>query len=73
MTVKQFYDAWDFKAMDDGFSVKLGETQIVLIYEGDDVLIGFLGDMVIKSITEDKKMVMLVPETVTSFVRRATV
>lgn len=70
MTIKQFYDAWDFKTMEDGFSVKLGETQSVLIYEGDDVLIGFLGDMVIKSITEDRRMVMLVPETVTSFVRK---
>lgn len=69
MTVKQFYDAWDFDSMEDGFSVKLGEKQSVLIYKGDDVLIGFLGDMVIKSITEDRKMTMLVPETVTSFVR----
>lgn len=70
MTVKQFYDAWDFDAMEEGFSVKLGEAQSVLIYKGDDVLIGFLGDMVIKSITEDRKMVVLVPETVTSFVRK---
>lgn len=70
MTVKQFYDAWDFDAMEDGFSIRLGENQSVLIYKGDEVLIGFLGDMIIKSITEDKKIVTLVPETVTSFVRK---
>lgn len=70
MTIKQFYDAWDFDTMEDGFSIRLGENQSVLIYKGDEVLIGFLGDMIIKSITEDKKMLMLVPETVTSFVRR---
>lgn len=72
MTVKQFYDAWDFEAMEDGFSIKLGEKQSVLIYEGDEVLMGFLGDMVVKSITEDRKAVMLVPETITSFVRKGT-
>lgn len=70
MTVKQFYDAWDFKTMEDGFSIKLGETQSVLIYEGDDVLINCFGDLVIKPIVEDKKIIMLVPETVTSFVRK---
>lgn len=70
MTVKQFYDAWDFDTMEDGFSVKLGEKQIVLIYKGDDILISFLGGMVIKSITQDRNMVSLVPETITSFVRR---
>lgn len=70
MTVKEFYDAWDFDAMEDGFSIRLGENQSVLIYKGDEVLIGFLGDMIIKSITENKKIVTLVPETVTSFVRK---
>lgn len=70
MTIKQFYDVWDFDAMEDGFSIRLGEKQGVLIYKGDDVLIGFLGDMVIKSITEDRNMVTLVPETITSFVRK---
>ena len=70
MTVKHFYDAWDFDAMEDGFSIRLGENQSVLIYKGDEVLIGFLGDMVIKSITESKQMFTLVPETVTTFVRK---
>lgn len=72
MTVKEFYQAWDFDAMGDGFSIKLGENQSVLIYEGDDVLIGCFGDLVVKSITEDQKAMMLVPETNTSFVRKGT-
>ena len=70
MTVKQFYDAWDFDVMEDGFSIRLGENQSVLIYKEDEVLISCFGDLVIKSITEEKKLMMLVPETVTSFVRR---
>lgn len=70
MTIKQFYDAWDFDAMEDGFSIRLGENQSVLIYKGDEVLVNCFGDLVIKSITEDRKLMMLVPETVTSFVRK---
>lgn len=70
MTVKQFYDAWDFDAIEDGFSIRLGENQSVLIYKGDEVLIDCFGSLVIKAITEDRKMMMLVPETVTTFVRR---
>jgi len=69
VTVKQFYDAWDFDSMEDGFSIWLGENQSVLIYKGDEVLIECFGSLVIKAITEDKKLVMLVPETATNFVR----
>lgn len=70
MTIKQFYDAWDFNTMEDGFSIRLGENQSVLIYKGDEVLIHCFGDLVIKSITEEHDLMMLVPETVTSFVRK---
>lgn len=70
MTIRQFYDAWDFNAMEDGFSIRLGENQSVLIYKGDEVLVNCFGDLIIKSITEDHKLMMLVPETVTSFVRK---
>lgn len=73
MTIKQFYDAWDFDAMEDGFSIWLGEKQSVVIYKGDEVLVNCFGDLVIKSITEDRKLMMLVPETVTSFVRKEAV
>lgn len=73
MTVKKFYEAWDFQTMEDGFSIKLGENQSVLIYEGDDVLIGYLGDLVVKKIVMDKKTVTLIPQTVTSFVREVAV
>lgn len=70
MTVKQIYNAWNFDTMEDGFAIRLGESQSVLIYKGDEVLIDCFGDLVIKEITQDRKMVVLVPETVTSFVRQ---
>lgn len=70
MTVRQFYDAWDLDAMEDGFSIWLGEKQSVVIYREDEVLVNCFRDLVIKSITDNHSIVMLVPETVTSFVRK---
>lgn len=64
MTVREFYDAWDFDMDDGGFILDFQDGGMLSICKLDKILIEAFGDVIIEKVRHNwqEKQVVLVPK-----------
>lgn len=62
MTVREFYNAWDFEEDEDGFGLNFGTDGYVLLKQDDKAVLEAFGDAVIERIVRHSAYVEVFPK-----------
>lgn len=62
MTVREFYDAWDYLEDEDGFGLNFGSDGYVSVKENDKALLEAFGDVVIGRIVRHSAYIEVFPK-----------